>query len=135
MNPRVRPRQEDALPLVTPCRGCAGNGVGQHVPPRIAQLIEVHQPFRLTRKRDVYMRLVPVTSGVDTTAEPCVDHAPLAPLVKRIEARLAAGFVPDEADRWFVDEMLAHWHEYACSWCHGTGVPQLSVHALEIGVR
>lgn len=99
------------------CRGCGGNGVGQHVPPRTVQIIEAHQPITLTRVRSVEVRID--------------DKTPLADAVRKIRQRAGEAFLPKGRDLYFVKLLLEHEEEWACTWCHGTGVPQLSVNALE----
>lgn len=109
------------------CRGCAGTGVGQHIPSRIVQLIEASMDVELRRKRTTFLRITQRSASTQ-------NYGPLAHIVQRVEHYLADGWQPATRSAWFVDELLANHREWACRWCHGTGVPQLSVHALEIGV-
>lgn len=117
------------------CRGCAGIGVGQHVPPRTIQVIEGVQgyqwrlnqpPFASPRARERYVRVTP--HFYDQRREQCVFHGPYAAAFKVYEKFLAQGFILDDA-------CLPMEAEWACRWCHGTGQPQLSVGTLEAMLR
>lgn len=116
------------------CRGCGGNGIGTQVTPRQVQIIEEHQPVALIRARSRFIRIASIT---DQSTASGFFHGPLAIAVEQIEDRVAAGWraIPVDGNEWFVRELLAHWKDWRCSWCHGTGVPQLSVNTLRGGRR
>lgn len=85
------------------------------------QIIEAHQPIVLTRVRSVEVRIDGKT--------------PLAAAVQTIAERQREAFLPKGADIEFVRLLLSCHRGWACPWCHGTGVPQLSIHALEEAAR
>lgn len=98
------------------CRGCAGTGVRHDVPTRLLQAAKL--PLTITfpegakRKRPVSV---------------CVDPWPLNEVLTAIDRYVKLGGVPEGA--FPLDTT------HACDWCHGSGQPQLSVHALQIGIR
>lgn len=113
------------------CRGCAGDGIGTQMTPRQVQVIRAQMPIELRRKRSRLVTIKPITE--QPTAS--YFHGPLAWVVEYVEDRLADDWKPTLVHERFVRELLAHWKEWRCSWCHGTGVPQLSVNTLRGGRR
>lgn len=115
------------------CRGCAGSGIGQHVPPRTIQVIEGVQGYQWRleppagTKRKV--RFVRVTRLVyDQGRQQGVFYSPFAGAYAHVQKLLAEGFTYDPTSL----PMEVAW---TCEWCHGTGQPQLSVQTLEQVMR
>lgn len=98
------------------CRGCAGTGVRHDVGSRLLQAAKlpmtINFPPGAKRKRPVAV---------------CIEPWSLTKVLAQIEFYVKLGGEPEGA---FPLDM-----SHACDWCHGTGKPQLSVHALQIGIR
>jgi hypothetical protein len=114
------------------CRGCAGNGLGQHVSPRDVQLLGemrwhlVAPPAGVERtsgrrwtRRDRFVTLSSVR--YDRRIEHCTLLAPLLLCIRDIEQLESEGF------QWDAFNPLRPAMEMCCTWCNGTGKRQLSV--------
>lgn len=113
------------------CRGCAGTGVGQHVSPRtIAVLEHISYTWRFVPENPRrHARRVVVTRPREPYHGP-VYYEPLASALRTAARLLADGFDYDEESAAVPLDS-----EWTCSWCHGTGTPQLSVGTLEAAMR
>lgn len=123
----------DVMHPKTRCRGCAGLGIGQHVTPRVIQVIEGIQAYQWLldpppggRRRQRFIRVTPIV--YDQSRQQGVFYGPFAAAYAEMQRRLGEGFtigdgcVPMEAD-------------WTCQWCHGTGQPQLSIATLEMAMQ
>lgn len=111
------------------CRGCGGDGVGQHVTRRERQIIDHAGGIALIRHRT---KFVHIAAG-EPRRERLAFHGPLAHAVAYLDEQIRGGWKVAPHSLAFYDLMLAG--RWACDWCNGTGVPQLSVHALTQGAR
>lgn len=123
----------DVMHPTTTCRGCAGLGIGQHVTPRVIQIIEGIQGYQWrfspplgSRKRERFIRITPLV--YDQIKQQGVFYGPYAAALDQAQRLVAQGFTYDEA-------CVPIDTDWACDWCHGTGQPQLSVATLEIAMR
>lgn len=117
------------------CRGCAGSGVGQHVPTRLAGFNSVTRgPKPGSERYFATMHIGPHDENIG--------WRPLAVVLAWVEEARAEGREVTISGTTFRDGKYAgrmpsvpfFWTaEHVCGWCHGTGVPQLSVHTLEQG--
>lgn len=116
---------EPTTPL---CRGCAGIGIGQHVPPRIIQIIgQGREDYVWSLRGPGIDRYLKVDSHVQRGRG--VVHGPFAVVLAAYLELVDKGYelkpgVPVEPRR-----------EWACEWCHGTGQPALSVGSMELALR
>lgn len=118
------------------CRGCAGTGIGQHVPARIVQVLERGIEIQLDTPREYngvhsiqvtrrHLWIAAAGEWPNGKRERLVFRGPLAEIIAELERREAEGYV-------IVSTYSTRpSNEQACEWCHGTGVPQLSAHALK----
>lgn len=118
------------------CRGCAGTGIGQHVSPRTIAVLEhisytwrlvPENPHRKTRTLVVGRVHLPVARRSASAGH---SAGPLAFTLAAAGRLFADGFDYD-AESAAVPLDPA----WTCSWCHGTGTPQLSVGTLEAAMR
>jgi hypothetical protein len=117
------------------CRGCAGTGIGQHVSPRTVGLLEhISYTWRFedadNTRRPV--RTIIVGRVKDEPIGSAAHHVwlitmPLALALKRAAALNAEGLSYDEESAGIPLDPA-----WICSWCHGTGTPQLSVGTLGV---
>lgn len=115
------------------CRGCAGLGIGQHVAPRIIQIIEGVQGYQWrfdpplgTRRKQRFVRITPIV--YDQAKQQGVFYGPYAVVLDHVMKLVAEGFTYDPA-------CIPIETDWGCEWCHGTGQPQLSVATLEAAMR
>jgi len=117
----------------TACRGCAGTGIGQHVSPRVMQVIEGVQGYQWrfdpplgTRRKQRFIRITRMV--YDQAKQQGVFYGPYALALDQAQRLVAEGFTYDVA-------CIPIETDWACEWCHGTGQPQLSVQTLEHAMR
>lgn len=117
------------------CRGCGGTGLDHKLTPREYQLAT----RQITLRKDSVFN--GVTSGqvasIRISNEPrkarLAMDGPLAHVLKEIERLGKLGYrVYDDSD---VYASVAPSPEWACDWCHGTGVPQLSAATMGMAVK
>lgn len=128
------------------CRGCAGTGIGHHVTPRTIAIIEVVMGYTWqlidpeNDRRDRWIRVGrsihpagvashQARAGDGTSRGPTgALPTPLADALRRVEGLLRDGFV-------YADDCIPLEAAWLCTWCHGTGTPQLSVPTIESRMR
>ncbi len=103
------------------CRGCAGTGIGQHVSPRTIAILESFGRTWCFLPEDPrrHRRALHVSAARER-----ITGVPLAIALQKAEAWLADGFRYNGA-------LLPLDPAWKCSWCHGTGTPQLSVGTMQ----
>lgn len=107
------------------CRGCGGTGLDHTLSAREVQVAEAELLLRDDAGEGVRARHLNICRASDLEAGKRFGGsfaAPLAPLIAEIERLEGEGFAL----------VLGAWPEraWACSWCHGTGEPNLSVATL-----
>lgn len=123
------------------CRGCAGTGVGHHVPARVRQQIELtHEGVRIVERvysgvrqgqmQTCRVKIAPVTASDSTGVGRRLSfEGPLALVVAHIAKREGEGYDFHDEIRGRQNALMPA-AEHACEWCSGTGKPQLSVQTL-----
>ena len=113
------------------CRGCAGTGIGQHVPPRTMAVLQsfgtrwFFVPVNPRRKgRTIYVGAS--SAAIYDEARHLGTRIPLADALLRIGALLGDGF------RYSPETPIRPDPAWKCDWCYGTGTPQLSVGTLSV---
>lgn len=114
------------------CRGCGGDGIDHAVSSRERQLLRGifygRKPTEfngVTSNSVVSLEIVPVDSRSRSRLSAV---GPISDVLERMAHYATIGFT--EFDHTHEELEAAR-----CSWCHGTGVPQLSTHTLEALVR
>lgn len=107
------------------CRGCAGTGIGQHVSPRIIAIIESFGYTWMLVPVDARRKIRIIHVGPAGPAAANWVRAPLAEALAKLERLLDDGFTYEPTTLLPLDPA------WKCSWCHGTGTPQLSVGTMQ----
>lgn len=115
------------------CRGCGGTGLDHALTPRELQLVrgifymrkDATTPSGVRANQVVSLEIAPVDRQNHARLSA---HGPLTYILERMEHYAGLGYVEPERDPAELKAM-------ACSWCHGTGVPQLSLATLEAVLR
>lgn len=110
------------------CRGCGGDGIDHSVSARERQMLRGiwygRKPSSfngVTSNQVVSLEIVPVDSR---SRKRLMAVGPVADVLDRMTHYESLGFAEFDHTR---EELEA----IKCSWCFGTGVPQLSAHTLE----
>lgn len=115
------------MPSTPICRGCAGNGIGQHVPPRTMQIIGGTLPIWILRSTGKLERKLEVSFTLSRARG--VVKGPYAVILKAYRELADQGFEIATSHKLPPDPA------WACEWCSGTGQPALSIGSMELSLK